>query len=333
MTTNVSTTPAILQFQNLEFQISPNCTPILENIQLEIFPKQLVSIIGASGSGKSTLLKIISGLISPTHGSVLIDNKNVKNIPANKRPVGFVFQDFALFPHMNVNENILVGISSNNVNDPLLKKLLEISQIEHLISKFPHELSGGEKQRVQIIRTLIRSPKIVLLDEPFSSLDSHLRKTMAYEIKKIFQEFGITAILVTHDISEAFLFSDVIGILKNRTIQQWGTPENVFYNSLDLEIAETLGIAFRLKSHPQKILRPNQIQLHKISTMTEVITKNNSQNEQIGVVIDKTFEGNFLFYKVQLQHTEEIIFSMELFRSHDHTYIEKGDAVKISVNL
>ncbi len=180
---------------------------ILNDVSFNIQSGELIALLGPSGSGKTTLLKIIAGLEPPTRGQIIINNRNVTNVTIKDRAIGFVFQHYALFKHMNVFKNIAFGLEVKPKNARLTKeqikaKVLEISQlvqIENLQSRYPHELSGGQKQRVALARALAMEPKILLLDEPFSALDAKLKQELRRWLRKLQKKIGITIILVTHD--------------------------------------------------------------------------------------------------------------------------------------
>ncbi len=190
----------MLKIKHLYFQYDK--VPIVNNLNLEIETGEIVAILGSSGSGKSTLLRLISGLEPIVRGEVYIDDTLVNNIEPERRKVGMVFQDYALFPHMTVYNNIAYS-QKNKKDNPFVKELLEITEIYRHKDKYPHELSGGEKQRVAIARALCYKPKVLLLDEPFSNLDATLKDTLRIKLKKVLKHYNITTILVTHDEEDA----------------------------------------------------------------------------------------------------------------------------------
>ncbi|RAP38824.1 ABC transporter [Candidatus Marinamargulisbacteria bacterium SCGC AAA071-K20] len=197
---------------------------VLNGLDLEVNREEIVSILGPSGCGKSTLLRLIAGFNSPDSGTITIDNKVIfnqsKNIEPQHRKVGFVFQDLALFPHLSVEKNITFGLQKNDQTERLndMLTLLEISGIK---DKYPSEISGGQQQRVAIARALAPKPKLLLLDEPFSSLDSDLKERILKDFKKIIKGEGITTLLVTHSKDEAITLSDKWGHLKEGRKIEW----------------------------------------------------------------------------------------------------------------
>ena len=183
---------------------------ILEKFSMDIKSGDRVALKGSSGSGKSTLLRIIAGLESPESGYIYFDDKDITMLPSYKRNFGYVFQDFALFPHLSVKDNILFGVSNLEKveQNKLLESYSKMLKIEEIIKKYPHEISGGQKQRVAIARSLITSPKIILLDEVFSALDEELKEQVRIDILEILKNLKITTILVTHDGRDAEILCD-----------------------------------------------------------------------------------------------------------------------------
>ncbi len=206
---------------------------VLHNVSFEVEEGTLLSILGESGAGKTTILQIISGLIAPDSGRVYIDNVDVTTLPAEKREIGYVFQMPLLFPHMTVEENICFGLEVKKWQKRRMakrtKELLRILQIEGLEARMPSEISGGQQQRVAIARALAPEPRVLLMDEPFSSLDPGLRNEMGELIKKIQTAFGVSIIFVTHDRNESMALSHSIALLMEGRIAQVDTPQNIYY--------------------------------------------------------------------------------------------------------
>jgi sulfate transport system ATP-binding protein len=221
---------------------------ILEDINIKIQNGRLVSILGPSGSGKTTLLRIIAGLElnDKTKENIFINNKNVNNIPANKREIGFVFQHYSLFPHMTVEENIAFGLKVKNTPkteiDKTTLELLQIIQLETAKNKKPTEISGGQRQRVALAKAIATKPKILLLDEPFGALDAKIRKELRHWFHQFHKENRITTLFVTHDQEEAFEISDEIIILNEGKIEQIGTPQEIKNNPQTMFVENFLGL-------------------------------------------------------------------------------------------
>jgi len=217
----------------------------LKNIDLTIKPGEFVSLLGPSGCGKTTLLRIISGFLKPSSGKILLDGRSVENLSASQRGVGIVFQNYALFPHMTVWDNIAYGLRakrlpSTRVNTKV-SEMLELVQLGHLAKRYPSELSGGQQQRVAIARALAVEPKLMLLDEPFSALDKNLRLDMQIEIRRLLSEQGVTAILVTHDQEEAMSMSDRIAVMQQGEIHQFDAPSQIYDQPATLFVSTFVG--------------------------------------------------------------------------------------------
>lgn len=213
----------------------------LDYINIKIELGEYFVILGPSGSGKTVLLETIAGLYIPAKGEIYYNDENITLFPPEKRNIGFVYQNYELFPHMTVEENITFGLRIRKINKEIISKklhnLVSMLKISHLLKRYPDKLSGGEKQRVALARALIISPKILLLDEPMSALDMMTRLTLQQEIKNIHKEFNSTIVHVTHDIEEAMFLADRIGIMDNGRLIQVSKTEDIFNgaNSLFLE--------------------------------------------------------------------------------------------------
>ena len=206
---------------------------ICKNINLEIFDKELLVLLGPNGAGKSTLLNVIAGLID-YEGSVFFSNMPVDKVPANKRRIGYLFQELNLFPHLDVSANIAYGLRVQKQPQDEIKdrveELLQIMKIKHLSSRYPKELSGGEKQRVALARALANSPRILLLDEPMNSLDYRTSKYLRTEFKILQKKLGITTIYVTHNFYEAEEMAERIAVLDKGRVEQIGPPKEIFFH-------------------------------------------------------------------------------------------------------
>ena len=221
----------------------------VNNFNIEIPDGKLVGLLGPSGCGKSTTLYMISGLQKPSSGQIFFGDEDVTELPTEKRGVGLVFQNYALYPHMTVKQNILFPLQNLKGADKLKKdEMLErafeaarLVQIDELMDRKPSELSGGQQQRVAIARALVKMPRVLLLDEPLSNLDARLRLQTREEIKRIQMETGITTIFVTHDQEEAMSISDFIVVMKLGVVQQVGKPQEVYDNPANLFVAKFLG--------------------------------------------------------------------------------------------
>lgn len=220
---------------------------VLDNISLVISKGEFIILLGSSGCGKTTTLRIIAGLEQPDAGSVWLDGREVTGLEPNQRDVNTVFQNYALFPHMNVAENIGYGLKLKKVPKNEIKKkvsqMLELVQLEGYEKRKPSELSGGQKQRVAIARALVNNPKVLLLDEPLGALDLQLRRAMQIELKHLQKKLGITFIYITHDQEEAINMSDRIAVMKDGRIEQIGTPDEIYNHPKTSYVATFVGNA------------------------------------------------------------------------------------------
>ena len=236
---------------------------VLDNISLEISKGEFITLLGSSGCGKTTTLRIIAGLEQPDAGSVWLDGREVTGLEPNQRDVNTVFQNYALFPHMNVAENIGYGLKLKKVPKSEIRKkvsqMLELVQLEGYEKRKPSELSGGQKQRVAIARALVNNPKVLLLDEPLGALDLQLRRAMQIELKHLQKKLGITFIYITHDQEEAINMSDRIAVMKDGRIEQIGTPDEIYNHPKTSYVATFVGNANILHGVAESIQGQNAI--------------------------------------------------------------------------
>jgi len=220
------------------------CKYICQDVNLKIVDKELLVLLGPNGAGKTTLLNIIAGL-TDYRGAVLFDGMPVDKIPASKREVGYLFQDLVLFPHLDVAANIAYGLRAKkrpqDEVESRVQQLLQMMKIKHLSSRYPKHLSGGEKQRVALARALALSPKVLLLDEPLSSLDVQTSKYLRIELKQLQKQLRITTIYVTHDLTEAEELADRVAIIQHGHVEQVGAPDEVFFYPSNKRVSEFIG--------------------------------------------------------------------------------------------
>ncbi len=242
-----------------EISKSYNSRAVLKNLNLKINKEEFHVLLGPSGGGKTTMLSVIAGLIRQDRGAVFIDGRNVSNLPPEKRRIGFVFQDYALFPHLTVFDNVAYGLRVKNVEESKINRKVDYYlskvSIEKEKGKLPYQLSGGQKQRVALIRALITEPEILLLDEPMSNLDALTKETIGNELKSIQQEMEITTVYVTHNQDEAVLLGDRVSVLNHGEIEQIEAPDELFYHPKTEFVARFVGAKNILKA---RVIEVNQ---------------------------------------------------------------------------
>ena len=310
----------------------------LKNVDLNIADGEYFVLLGPSGGGKTPLLRSIGGFIRPDSGSVNIKGQNVDDLPPDRRPTSMVFQGFALFPHMNVSQNIGYGLKLKSIDKNIIEnkvnKMTDLVGLKGLSNRMPHELSGGQQQRVQLARALILENDVLLLDEPLSALDAQLRKDMCIELKRLQKTVGISFVHVTHNQEEAMSVADRIAIIADGEMVEQGTPKEIYSNPKNKFTAEFIGeknifegkikdfnktkvvvdidndnieIAnnnYKVKKN-QKVslsIKSESIQIKKISKTNSKI----SNNQIVGKISEITFLGQFVRYLVVLNNNQEI---------------------------
>ena len=290
---------------------------ILKNISFDIREGELICILGPSGCGKTTLLNIIGGFISDFSGDVLLSDENINNIPPEKREIATVFQSYGLFTHKNVIDNVSYGLKllkiDKNMREKRARDMLEKVGLAGYEKKKIKELSGGEQQRVAIARSMVLNPKLLLLDEPLSNLDVHLRDVMRKEIKRIQKQFGVTMIIVTHDQEDAFKLADRVIVINEGHIEQTGTPEELYKNPKNNFISSFIG-------------ENNIIDKNLIIRPEEISIKLDSSGE--GKVVDVTYLGATVEYLVETPDGN----TLKVLTMSTAERFNNGDKVSIQIN-
>lgn len=218
---------------------------VVKNLNLEIEKGEFLTLLGPSGSGKTTCLMLLAGFEIPTKGEIFLDNKLLHTLPPHKREIGMVFQNYALFPHMTVAENLAYPLKVRKIAEPEIaekvKAALALVKLENLASRYPAQLSGGQQQRIALARALIFKPQLVLMDEPLGALDKQLREQMQLEIRHLHKELGVTIVFVTHDQSEALTMSDRVAVFNDGIIQQVDTPQKLYEKPCNSFVAHFIG--------------------------------------------------------------------------------------------
>lgn len=310
---------AFLSIENLYFSYKD--VSVIQNFSLDVKEGSFTTLLGESGCGKTTLLRLINGFLKPDSGTIKINGITVNEILPNKRKIGMVFQDYALFPHLTVMENLLYGLKINQQtknqkkeNEELVFETAKILGIENLLKRYPQELSGGQQQRVALGRVIVLKPNLLLMDEPLSSLDTKLRIKVREELKEIQKKLKITTVYVTHDQEEALSLSDEIAIINKGRLIQKASPEELYFKPENFFVADFIGRANFLDS---KLIRPEWIKISKVNL--------NSENSDLsGFINSKEFLGSITRFKIQLdKYQKEILVDQMTVESNEFEIHEK----------
>lgn len=317
-------------------------TKVIDDFSLNVEQGTFTTLLGSSGSGKTTLLRLVSGFLEPSSGEIKINGELVNGMRPEKRHLGMVFQDYALFPHLTVLQNLLYGLKINGIpqsSDGRMawsskKKSMEnllavvdestkILEIKNLYDRYPGELSGGQQQRVALGRALVLQPKILLMDEPLSSLDANLRQSVRAELRDIQRRLKITTVYVTHDQEEALSLSDRIAVLNGGRLSQYGSPRELYFSPENRFTAEFIGsVNFIFVDGKEYMVRPEWIRIKKTDTYFEKKDKWISGPE--GTIVSQEFFGNRIRHKIKI--SQGMIY-VDTFSVED-CEIKNGDTIK-----
>ena len=303
-----------LQLKNLYKKYQNNT--VVNNFNIDVKKGELISILGPSGCGKTTTLRMIAGFISPSSGEIFLSEERITDYPPEIRPVSTVFQNYALFPHLTVYENIEYGLRyplkvgkklDKKEKKERTQKIINLVNLKGLENRRIDQLSGGQQQRVALARSLVLEPKVLLLDEPLSNIDTKLRETVRNEIRKIQKELGITMIFVTHDQEEAMSISDRIIVMNEGNIEQIGTPREIYTFPETVFVAEFIGKANIIEINKKSfIIRPENVNISYNEEDNEKI--NNSRKKDLisgeGKIIGKEYQGSLTSYEIEV--TDEL---------------------------
>ncbi|MEN9293249.1 MAG: hypothetical protein RIT31_14 [Actinomycetota bacterium] len=285
------------------------------NLDLDVNAGEFFSMLGPSGSGKTTVLRLIAGFESASSGRVVIESQDVTDLAPFDRPVNTVFQDYALFPHMSIQENVEYGLRTRGVaKAERAKQALEAIdsvKLSHLSQRLPHQLSGGQRQRIALARALVLRPKVLLLDEPLGALDKQLREEMQVELKRIQREAGITFIFVTHDQEEAMRMSDRIAVFNEGSIEQIGTPQQVYEKPQTKFVASFLGVSNIFEGAAAKEIfgSPTMVNIRpeRVKLVPEATKLSADEIGVVGTIIEASYIGATTIYVIQTQSGQRLI--------------------------
>ena len=300
--------------------------PAVNNVNLNINSGELVAFLGPSGCGKTTILKMITGLFQPDNGDIILDNKTLLNTPTEKRGVVMVFQNYLLFPYMNVNENVGFALKMKGIEQSIIDKkvreMLDLVKLPDIGLRKPKQLSGGQQQRVALARALIASPRLLLLDEPLSNLDAHLRDEMRELIVTIQKKLNVTTIFVTHDQEEAVLLADKIALIFDGELQNFTSPKNYYEHPKNIKAAKFFGGVNFIKTNKNKNILESELgqltydgdnidELDKENIITirpeniQISTQDKfDHNSFVGIIKSVIFSGTHTRYKISINNID-----------------------------
>ena len=315
----------IIELRNIKKVFEDDDTTVVEDFNLEVKKGEFVTFLGPSGCGKTTTLRMIAGFEFPTEGEILLNGEDISHLPPNLRPINTVFQRYALFPHLNVYENVAFGLNlkklPKHVIDEKVKKVLEVVDLEGFEKRKISTLSGGQQQRIAIARAIVNEPDILLLDEPLGALDLKMRKEMQIELKAMHEQLGITFIYVTHDQEEALTMSDKVVVMSDGMIQQIGTPEEIYNEPKNAFVADFIGesnifegrmtasktVAFCGAQFPCVDNVPKDTRVDVVVRPEDVVITSPEKGQLRGVVDSAVFKGMYYEITALLQDENEVV--------------------------
>ncbi len=319
---------SILILDHLSF--SYGSTTVLSDFSLSIEKGSFTTLLGPSGCGKTTILRLMAGFLKPSSGRIFISGSDVTEVPVEQRRIGFVFQDFALFPHMTVRQNLLFGFGRRESKEHLIEMndICNRLELSSLLDRYPYELSGGQQQRVALGRTLMVKPEIILMDEPLSSLDARLRVQVREDLLEIQKKIGITTIYVTHDQEEALSLSSDIAVISDGKLLQFDKPEKIYFQPADETAARFSGMTNFLMIDGKKIMvRPEWFSVQKESKVLS------SESSFVSAeIVSKNFLGGFIRYKMKCQCSENGLLTVDIPAFSSSEKLNAGENVFLKIN-
>ena len=350
----MSSSEAFVQFKNVQKSYDGE-TLVVKNLNLDIQEGECLTMLGPSGSGKTTCLLMLAGFETATHGEIILNGKPINNVPPHKRNIGMVFQNYALFPHMTVKENLAFPLKvrklPNSEIESKIKRALDMVQLDGFQNRRPMQLSGGQQQRVAVARALVFEPSLVLMDEPLGALDKQLREQMQYEIKHIHENLGVTIVYVTHDQSEALTMSNRIAVFNDGIIQQLASPEQLYEapenafvaqfigenNTLRGKVSDMNGTTCKVTLENGQSVDALAVNVDSVGAETSISLrpervfinpkKNSCKNLVEAQVLELIYLGDHIRSRVNVCGHDDFIIKVP--NSADHTQLKPGDSVQV----
>ncbi|WP_271273556.1 ABC transporter ATP-binding protein [Aliamphritea hakodatensis] len=345
---NAQGTSLTYQLELKELELAYGNKTVVHNASLQLAAGQIGCLLGPSGCGKSTLLRAIAGFEKPVKGSISTVSNTISDVngvlPPEQRNIGMVFQDVALFPHLTVADNIRFGIRhlDSDQQQQRISELLMLVGLPEYAARYPHELSGGQQQRIALARALAPKPDLLLMDEPFSGLDAKLRETLVPEVRRILKQEGISALVVSHDQSEAFSIADLIGVMNEGEIHQWDLAKTVYQSPATPFVAQFVGqgnlidatvscehcvdtVLGKIRSPAPHSLTPGE---HVKLLVRQYNVQQNHESPYAAQLLKKTFRGAYHQYQLELESGEHLICAVPANVEH-----QPGDSVHLQLDI